>query len=111
MKLLKSVALLGLACVASSVSAADALTVYSYRQAFLIEPILEKFTEQSGVDVKVVFAKDGIAERMVREGRLSPADVVLTSDFSRLMELVEKDLVSPVDSAVINSNIPPQYRS
>ncbi|MBB1425836.1 Fe(3+) ABC transporter substrate-binding protein [Shewanella frigidimarina] len=111
MKLLKSVALLGLACVASSVSAAEALTVYSYRQAFLIEPILEKFTEQSGVDVNVVFAKDGIAERMVREGRLSPADVVLTSDFSRLMELVEKDLISPVDSAVIDSNIPAQYRS
>ncbi|WP_350431648.1 extracellular solute-binding protein [Shewanella sp. H8] len=111
MKLLKSVAFLGLASVTSSVYAADALTVYSYRQAFLIEPILEKFTAQSGVDVNVVFAKDGIAERMVREGRLSPADVVLTSDFSRLMDLVDKDLVSPVDSKVIDANIPVQYRS
>ncbi|WP_137225639.1 extracellular solute-binding protein [Shewanella sp. MEBiC00475] len=111
MKLLKSVAFLGLASVTSSVYAADALTVYSYRQAFLIEPILEKFTAQSGVDVNVVFAKDGIAERMVREGRLSPADVVLTSDFSRLMELVDKDLVSPVESSVIDDNIPAQYRS
>ena len=111
MKLLKSVAFLGLASVASSVYAADALTVYSYRQAFLIEPILEKFTAQSGVDVNVVFAKDGIAERMVREGRLSPADVVSTSDFSRLMDLVDKDLVSPVESKVIDTNIPAQYRS
>ena len=111
MKLLKSVAFLGLTSVASSVYAADTLTVYSYRQAFLIEPILEKFTAQSGVDVNVVFAKKGIAERMEREGRLSPADVVLTSDFSRLMDLVDKDLVSPVESKVIDTNIPLQYRS
>lgn len=111
MKLLNNVALLGLAGMAFSVSAAEPLTVYSYRQAFLVEPILAQFTEQTGIKVNVVFAKDGIAERIAREGRLSPADVVLTSDFSRLMELVEKDLVSPVNSPVINDNIPAQYRS
>ncbi|WP_390903987.1 extracellular solute-binding protein [Shewanella phaeophyticola] len=111
MKLLNNVVLLGLAGMTFSASAADPLTVYSYRQAFLVEPILEKFTEQTGVDVNVVFAKDGIAERIAREGRLSPADVVLTSDFSRLMELVEKDLVSPVNSSAIDENIPVQYRS
>lgn len=111
MKLLNNVVLLGLAGMTFSATAADPLTVYSYRQAFLVEPILEKFTEQTGVDVNVVFAKDGIAERIAREGRLSPADVVLTSDFSRLMELVEKDLVSPVNSSAIDENIPVQYRS
>ncbi|MCL1114838.1 MULTISPECIES: extracellular solute-binding protein [Shewanella] len=111
MKLLNNAVLFGLAGMAFSVTAAEPLTVYSYRQAFLIEPILEKFTEQTGVDVNVVFAKDGLAERIAREGRLSPADVVLTSDFSRLIELVEKDLVSTVSSPVIEENIPAQYRS
>ncbi|WP_394131217.1 Fe(3+) ABC transporter substrate-binding protein [Shewanella maritima] len=111
MKLLKSIAILGLASAAGLVNAAESLTVYSYRQAFLVDPILEKFTADTGVKVNVVFAKNGIAERIAREGRLSPADVVLTSDFSRLMELVDKDLVVPVESDVINSNIPEQYRS
>jgi len=111
MKMVKSAAVLGLACLANSAMADDALTVYSYRQAFLVEPILEQFTQDTGIKVNVVFAKDGIAERIAREGRLSPADVVLTSDFSRLMELVEKDLVSPVNNEVINNNIPEVYRS
>ncbi|MCW3173189.1 Fe(3+) ABC transporter substrate-binding protein [Shewanella subflava] len=111
MKMVKSAAVLGLACLANSAMADDALTVYSYRQAFLVEPILEQFTQDTGIKVNVVFAKDGIAERIAREGRLSPADVVLTSDFSRLIELVEKDLVSPVNNEVINSNIPEVYRS
>ncbi|QIR15541.1 Fe(3+) ABC transporter substrate-binding protein [Shewanella aestuarii] len=116
MRVVKGAAVLGLACLASSamvspVWADDALTVYSYRQAFLVEPILEKFTEDTGIKVNLVFAKDGIAERMAREGRLSPADVVLTSDFSRLMELVDKQLVAPVNNEVINTNIPELYRS
>ncbi|UCX05787.1 Fe(3+) ABC transporter substrate-binding protein [Shewanella sp. HL-SH8] len=111
MKMVQGTAILGLACLASSAMADEALTVYSYRQAFLVEPILEQFTQNTGIKVNVVFAKDGIAERIEREGRLSPVDVVLTSDFSRLMELVEKDLVSPVNNDVINSNIPEVYRS
>ncbi|MFA7520928.1 Fe(3+) ABC transporter substrate-binding protein, partial [Shewanella sp.] len=80
------------------------------RQAFLVEPILTRFTEETGIGVNLVFAKDGIAERLVREGRLSPADLVLTSDFSRLVELVDKDLTSPVKNPLLESNIPAQYR-
>lgn len=103
--------MVSLACAAFSVSAAGNVTVYSYRQAFLIEPILTQFTQDTGIEVNVVFAKDGIAERIAREGRLSPADLVLTSDFSRLMELTDKDLVSPVRTEALVDNIPAQFRS
>ncbi|QDO85543.1 extracellular solute-binding protein [Shewanella psychropiezotolerans] len=111
MKIARSMAILGLVCFASAANAAETLTVYSYRQAFLVEPILANFTKETGIDVDVVFSKKGIAERMMREGRLSPADIVLTSDFSRLMELVDKDLVIPVDSELLKANIPAKYRS
>ncbi|GIU29521.1 iron ABC transporter substrate-binding protein [Shewanella colwelliana] len=111
MKLKKGLAALGLACVASMANAAETLTVYSYRQAFLIEPILADFTKETGIKVNVVFSKNGIAERMAREGRLSPADLVLTSDFSRLMELADKELVAPVNSEVLVANIPTALRS
>ena len=93
------------------VVAAEKLTVYSYRQPFLIEPILADFIKQTGIQVDIVFAKDGIAERLAREGRLSPADVLLTSDISRLAEFVDKDLVASVNSDIIKSNIPAQFRS
>ena len=103
--------MLGLMCLAPLANAIDSLTVYSYRQAFLIEPILHEFTEETGIDVNVVFSKKGIAERIVREGGLSPADIVLTSDFYRLMELVDKKLIVPVSSVLLNDNIPAKYRS
>lgn len=111
MKLSKGVLFAGLACLTGSSMAADKLTVYSYRQAFLIEPILAEFTKETGIQTQLVFAKDGIAERLQREGRLSPADLVLTSEFSKLMELVDKDLVDKVQSPVLESNIPAQLRS
>lgn len=110
MKWVTCAAVVGLMSIGYSANAEDKLTVYSYRQAFLVEPIIQRFTDETGIGVDVVFAKDGIAERIAREGRLSPADLVLTSDFSRLVELVDKDLTSPVKSTLLENNIPTQYR-
>ena len=110
MKWVTCAAVVGLTSIGYSANAEDKLTVYSYRQAFLVEPIIQRFTDETGIGVDVVFAKDGIAERIAREGRLSPVDLVLTSDFSRLVELVDKDLTSPVKSTLLENNIPVQYR-
>ncbi len=38
----------------------------------------------------MVFAKEGLNERLEREGKLSPADLMLTVDISRLTDLVDK---------------------
>ncbi|QDF68028.1 Fe(3+) ABC transporter substrate-binding protein [Shewanella sp. SNU WT4] len=111
MRLLSGLVLAMATISAPLMAAPDSVTVYSYRQPFLIEPILKDFTAKTGIKVDVVFAKDGIAERIKREGRLSPADLVLTADFSRLMELVELDLVQPVASDSLSAAIPEQFRS
>ncbi|MFV0574360.1 MAG: Fe(3+) ABC transporter substrate-binding protein [Vibrio sp.] len=95
---------------APTVFAAEEVNVYSYRQPFLVEPMLKEFTKETGIKVNVKFAKDGIAEKLIQEGEYSPADVVLTVDISRLKELREKDVVQSVNSEVINGNIPAQYR-
>ncbi len=89
---------------------AEEVNVYSNRQDFLIKPIIDTFTKETGIDVNVVFIKDGMGERLQREGRLSPADLVLTVDVSRLMDVVDKDLTQAVDSKVLEENIPAQYR-
>ncbi len=95
----------------STASFAQTVTVYSYRQPFLVEPMLERFTEETGIQTQVVFAQTGLEERLKREGRLSPADLVLTTDISRLATLVEMGLSQPVESEVLNRNIPSQYRA
>lgn len=66
--------------------ASEEVNVYSYRQPFLIEPMLKAFEDQTGVKVNVVFAKKGLEERIEREGKFSPADVVLTSDMISLFD-------------------------
>jgi len=90
---------------------ASEVNVYSYRQPFLVEPLFNKFTEQTGIKVNVVFAKKGMAERLAREGELSPADVLLTTDISRLIELHDKSLLQAVDSDKLEQAIPAQFRS
>lgn len=94
-----------------SVQAKQEVNVYSYRQAFLVEPLFKKFTDQTGINVNVVFAKKGMAERLKREGKHSPADILLTTDISRLIELQEKGLLQAVESEKLEQAIPSQYKA
>ncbi|AWF80334.1 iron ABC transporter substrate-binding protein [Microbulbifer sp. A4B17] len=91
-------------------SAAEQVNIYSYRQPFLIEPILKEFTAKTGIETKVVYASKGLNERLQREGRNSPADLVLTSNTSSLMDLLNKQLTQPVSSEILEDNIPSQFR-
>ncbi|WP_067515822.1 Fe(3+) ABC transporter substrate-binding protein [Endozoicomonas ascidiicola] len=109
-KLLSIASAVALFCSSLIAQAAEEVNVYSYRQPFLIEPMLKKFEEENDVKVNVVFAKKGLEERIQREGKFSPADVVLTSDMISLFDLVDRKLVQPVESNVIDENIPANLR-
>ncbi len=90
--------------------AEETVNIYSFRQPFLIEPILEKFTEQTGVKTNVVFAKKGLIERLKREGKHTQADLVLTSNFSALMQLEDMALTQAISSETVDANIPAGFR-
>ena len=109
MKLVATAAI-ALTALPLAASADGEVNIYSYRQAYLLEPLLNAFEKETGIKSNVVFAKQGLAERLEREGRNSPADVVMTVDISRLNELVERDLVQGVDNDVLNKNIPASLR-
>lgn len=95
----------------SSIAYAEQVNIYSFRQSFLIDPILAEFSKESGIETKVIFAKDGLIQRIKREGELSPADVVLTSNFSKLLQLKEEGLVQSFElSDTLKTNIPQQFR-
>lgn len=99
-----------IACSFAPSVLAEEVNIYSYRQTFLIEPILEQFTAETGIKTNVVFAKQGLIERLKKDGKYSPADVVLTSDFARLMQISDEGLSQAVNSDVLNNNIPTQFR-
>ncbi len=95
--------------LSSFASLADTVNVYSYRQDFLIKPILEQFTKETGIETKVVFAKKGLIERMKREGKYSPADVVLTSNFSKLLQLKDEGLTQEITNKSAISSVPTKF--
>lgn len=105
-----SAALLASAAMATPAFAGGEVNIYSYRQPFLIEPLLEAFTKETGIKANVIFAADGLAERIQAEGANSPADVLLTVDIGRLDGAKELGITQPVSSEVVNENVPAMYR-
>jgi len=101
---------LGAATVAATAASAQEVNVYSLRQPFLVEPLFESFTKETGVKVNVIFAEKGLVERIKQEGANSPADVLMTVDISRIQEAVDAGVTEAVDSDVLETNIPAHLR-
>ncbi|SDQ71095.1 Fe(3+) ABC transporter substrate-binding protein [Pseudovibrio sp. Tun.PSC04-5.I4] len=104
---LSATSLLGLG---SAAQAEEEVNIYSYRQPELIQPLLKAFTEKTGIKTNIVFAKKGLAERIKAEGNNSPADVLLSVDVGRLQGAKELGVSQPLNSDVINANIPANLR-
>jgi iron(III) transport system substrate-binding protein len=88
---------------------ADEVNIYSYRQPELIQPLLDAFTAKTGITTSVAFLDSGMTERLVAEGDRSPADVVLTVDISRLVEVKAAGVTQAVSSPVLDE-IPADLR-
>ena len=68
-KLLSITSAIAISCSSLLAQAAE-VNIYSYRQPFLIEPMLKDFEKETGVKVNVVFAKKGLEERVCRSTTL-----------------------------------------
>lgn len=86
------------------------VNIYSYRQPYLIEPLLKEFTDETGIKTNVIFAEKGLIERIQAEGRNSPADLLLTVDIGNLTQATDAGIAQPIESDAIDAAIPPQYR-
>jgi len=92
-------------------ASAEEVNIYSYRKEVLIRPLLDRFTETTGVDVNLVNGKaDVLLERLKSEGMNSPADVLITADVGRLMRAQNAGVLQAVESDKLNKLIPAQYR-
>ena len=100
-----------MACVLSTPSqAAGEVNIYSYRQPFLIEPLLNAFTEETGIRANVIFAKQGLEARIKAEGEHSPADLLLSTDVGRLQAAKLEGISQQVNSDLLDGNIPAHFR-
>jgi len=95
---------------APAVSQQGTVTIYSYREPGLINPLLKAFEAKTGIKANVVFAPAGLNERIQAEAANSPADLLFTVDAGRLSEAKAAGITQPVVSDVITSAIPPGMR-
>ncbi len=92
-------------------AAAPELNLYSARKEALIQPLLERFTEQTGIKVNLVTGKaDALLKRLSSEGRNSPADILLTTDAGRLHRAKAAGVTQPFNSESLNRLVPANYR-
>lgn len=106
-----TVAMTALAGLLTASAQAAEVNVYSAREENLIKPILDRFSEQTGIQVNLITAgADELTTRMELEGVNSPADLLLTVDVGRLHRAKEMGLLQPVESDVLEQRVPSQYR-
>jgi iron(III) transport system substrate-binding protein len=98
-----------LALLASGAQANE-VNIYTYREAQLIQPLLDAFSKDTGIKTNIISASSGLEQRIRAEGANSPVDVLLTVDIGRLQEAVDLGITQPVKSAVLDKAVPAQYR-
>jgi iron(III) transport system substrate-binding protein len=99
------------ACGGSADRESAEVNVYSHRHYEADQQLFDRFTEQTGIRVNVVTASaDELITRLENEGAASPADVLITVDAGRLHRAKVRGLLQPVESAVLNANVPEHLR-
>jgi iron(III) transport system substrate-binding protein len=89
----------------------EEVNLYSARKEELIKPLLDRFTEQTGIKVNMVTDKaETLLKRLESEGINSPADLLITVDAGNLYRAKEAGVTQPIESEVLGGAIPETYR-
>lgn len=95
----------------NSTDQTQSLNIYSFRKTDLIAPILDNFTEQYGIQVNVISGKaDRLMDRLRADGMKSQADLLLTSDVTRLEQAKIAGLLQPLASEFLTQHVPRELR-
>lgn len=92
-------------------SFAEDLVVYSARKEHLIAPIFQAYTAKTGVEIDFITGKEAaLVQRILSEGKRTPADILITVDAGNLWYAAKAGILQPVDSKVLEANIPSHFR-
>lgn len=91
-----------LALPATAQEGVETLIVYSGRSESLIAPILQQFSEETGVQVEVRYGSTAeMAATILEEGDNSPADVYIAQDAGALGALAEAGRLTTLPSDIL----------
>lgn len=87
------------------------VNLYSARKENLIKPLLDRFTQETGITVNLVTGKaDALLKRLELEGANSPADILLTTDAGRLHRAKQAGVTQAFGSDFLNKVVPASFR-
>jgi iron(III) transport system substrate-binding protein len=87
------------------------LGVYSGRHYNTDQALYRRFTEQTGIQVKLLEGKDdALIERVRTEGARTPADLLVLVDAARLVRAADQGLFQPLNSEALRREVPPELR-
>jgi iron(III) transport system substrate-binding protein len=88
----------------------DELVVYSGREEELVGPLIERFEEQTGIDVAVRYANSAeLAATLAEEGGNSPADVFWAQDPGALGAIEAEEMFARLPEGVLGL-VPDRFR-
>jgi len=97
--------------LASTLFASSEVNVYSQRHYDADKLLFKQFEEKTGIKVNVVTAKaEELVSKLAIEGANTPADVLITADIGNLYEAKTRNLLQPIESKVLEENIPSHLR-
>ena len=106
-----AVLVLALVLTAPFQAFAEELVVYSARNEQLIKPLFDAYTKETGVEIAFITDKAGpLLQRLKAEGKNSRADLLLTVDAGNLWHAAEEGVLQPVQSQILQDNIPVHLR-
>ena len=89
---------------------ADDLVVYSGREEELVGPLIERFEEETGIEVAVRYANSSeLAATLAEEGGNSPADVFWAQDPGALGAIEAEGMFAPLPQSVLD-RVPERFR-
>lgn len=99
-----------IACSTTESEGADnSIVIYSGRSESLVQPIIEQFTAETGIEVNVRYGSTSeIAGLLLEEGENSPADLFYAQDPGGLGAIASAGLFAPLPSDVLDS-VPPRF--
>ena len=101
---------LALAACGGAGGDSDALVVYSGRNENLVRPLLDRFENETGIDISVRYADTAeLLPTLIEEGRNTRADVFFSQDAGALGELAGEDLIRPLPADVLDL-VDPRFR-
>ena len=106
--------LIGMSALAGPITAqeSETLTIYSGRNESLIGPLLEQFTEDTGIAVEVLYGgTSAVANQILTEGENSPADVFIAQDGGALGALANEGMLMELPSDVLERVADPAFIS